>query len=66
MASFTLRTVLFFALFALGLFQLTIPAHAADFVVTHTGDSGEGSLRQAIINANADGVSSLISFFIIL
>ncbi len=29
------------------------PAHAATFTVTNTADSGVGSLRQAILDANA-------------
>jgi hypothetical protein len=62
MASFTVRTVLFLGLFAVGLLRLTIPAQAADFAVTHTGDSGEGSLRQAIINANAAAGADTITF----
>jgi hypothetical protein len=62
MAIFNVRTVLVLALFTFGLFRLTFPAHAADFVVTHTGDSGEGSLRQAIIDANMAAGVDTISF----
>ncbi len=40
------------------------PAHAAGFVVTSTADSGPGSLRQAIDDANAAPGSDLISFAI--
>lgn len=39
---------------------LTIPRN--DFVVTSTGDDGEGSLRQAILNANALPGSDTITF----
>jgi Domain of unknown function (DUF4347)/Calx-beta domain/RTX calcium-binding nonapeptide repeat (4 copies) len=35
---------------------------ANDFVVTNTNDSGEGSLRQAILNANAEAGSNTITF----
>ncbi|MBE2268738.1 MAG: right-handed parallel beta-helix repeat-containing protein, partial [Anaerolinea sp.] len=38
----------------------TIPAN--DTVVTNLNDSGDGSLRQAITNANSDGVNSTITF----
>lgn len=34
---------------------LSRPAQAAGFVVTNTNDSGAGSLRQAILDANANG-----------
>lgn len=40
--------------------QLT--AHATTFVVTNTSDSGPGSLRQAILDANANPGSDLITF----
>ncbi|MBW4512023.1 MAG: DUF4347 domain-containing protein [Scytonematopsis contorta HA4267-MV1] len=35
---------------------------ANDFVVTNTNDSGEGSLRQAILNANAEAGANTITF----
>jgi CSLREA domain-containing protein len=38
----------------------TIPAN--DFVVTNTNDSGDGSLRQALINANAFNTDDTITF----
>ncbi len=38
------------------------PAGAATFTVTNTNDAGAGSLRQAIIDANADAVEDLITF----
>lgn len=38
------------------------PAHAADFTVTNTNDSGTGSLRQAIENANAKAGADTIKF----
>lgn len=38
------------------------PAGAATFTVTNTADSGPGSLRQAIIDANASGGEDLITF----
>ena len=40
-------------LFALGLGVST--ANAANFLVTTEADSGPGSLRQAIVDANANG-----------
>ena len=40
------------------------PAHAADFGVTNTGDGGPGSLRQAILDANARSGADRISFAI--
>jgi hypothetical protein len=38
------------------------PAHAADFTVTNTNDSGAGSLRQAILAANAAAGADTIKF----
>ncbi len=40
-------------------------AHAADYPVTTTADSGAGSLRQAILDANANPGADSISFAII-
>ncbi len=40
------------------------PAHAADFTVTTTDDSGPGSLRQAILDANAQPGADTIKFSI--
>lgn len=43
------------ALLAVGVINLNLAlAHAATIVVTNTADSGAGSLRQAILDANAD------------
>lgn len=39
---------------ALLVLLVAAPLSAAEFVVTHGGDSGEGSLRQAILDANAN------------
>src|SRR3954467_14828133 len=39
-----------------------MPCRAATFVVTNTADSGAGSLRQAIISANATPGANLIQF----
>src|SRR3990167_1086667 len=39
-------------------------AHAATFTVTNTNDSGAGSLRQAIIDANSSGGIDTINFSI--
>ena len=40
--------------FAIGLLlcAVALPAHAATITVTNTNDSGPGSLRQALANAN--------------
>src|SRR5688572_16882875 len=38
---------------------LALPAHAATFVVTTNSDSGAGSLRQAIADANAAGEGTI-------
>jgi len=47
-----------------GVFFLQNSAHAASFSVTNTNNSGSGSLRQAIINANSTTASDTISFAI--
>jgi hypothetical protein len=39
-----------------------VSAQAATFTVTHTGDAGAGSLRQAIIDANASAGPDAIAF----
>lgn len=39
-----------------------LPANAATFTVTTTADSGAGSLRQAVLDANVDAVEDLIAF----
>ena len=41
---------------------LAAPAQAAPFSVTNTADSGEGSLRQAVSDANASAGEDTISF----
>lgn len=42
------------SLFSLSLVLPAVPSHASVFSVTNTNDSGSGSLRQAIFDANAD------------
>jgi hypothetical protein len=41
---------------------LAVPVRAATFTVTNTNDSGAGSLRQAILDANGSGGADTISF----
>jgi hypothetical protein len=43
-------------------FLLSVAAHAATYTVTNTNDSGAGSLRQAITDANKAGGSNQINF----
>ena len=42
------------------LLLLCMPVFAADYIVTNCDDSGAGSLRQAIINANGAGSDARI------
>lgn len=52
-----------FLLILTGLLGFQLTAHAATtFVVTNTNDTGAGSLRQAILDANANPGSDLITF----
>jgi parallel beta-helix repeat protein len=46
----------------LALFLLTSLAQSATYTVTNTGDSGAGSLRQAILDANANAGADTIAF----
>jgi hypothetical protein len=41
---------------------MTAPAHAATWEVANTDDSGAGSLRQAILDANGNGNADTITF----
>ena len=56
-------TKLFFAalltIFCVGIFENT---YAATFTVTNTNDSGAGSLRQAILDANTNNENDTINF----
>jgi putative cell wall-binding protein len=55
------RTLIVIALVA-GSFVLAPEARAASFTVTNTDDSGAGSLRQAVVDANAAGGVDEITF----
>jgi hypothetical protein len=50
------------AAFAFCLFNLASGALATTYTVTSTGDSGAGSLRQAILDANANAGADVIHF----
>jgi hypothetical protein len=50
------------ALVAAGLTATAKPAHARDFTVSNTNDSGAGSLRQAITDANATSEADVVKF----
>jgi hypothetical protein len=56
MAQYLFHLALVFSFLVLG------AASSWAIVVTSTNNSGAGSLRQAIIDANADGVATLITF----
>ena len=43
-------------------FAFVLPAHAANFSVTITADSGTGTLRDALAQANANADADTISF----
>lgn len=47
-----------------GLWRVTAVAHAITYTVTTTADSGPGSLRQAILDANANPGADAITFAI--
>jgi len=51
-------------LFGALLFSLAAAAHASTFTVTSTADSGAGSLRQAILDANGNAGADTITFAI--
>ena len=56
--SSVLLAVLLLSVSAIGV----TPAHAATFTVTNLNDSGAGSLRQAILDANAAAGADTITF----
>jgi len=57
------KKTLFLALILFALFFIkTSPAYAATFTVSNTNDSGVGSLRQAILNANGTAGTDTIDF----
>jgi hypothetical protein len=60
-----IRTSLLFGLFSILILSFPIvPANAATFTVTNTGDSGSGSLRQAVLDANSAAGADTIEFAI--
>jgi len=58
------RTLIALALFSVGAASGAGASLAADFPVTTTGDAGAGSLRQAIVDANAAAGADDIKFAI--
>lgn len=50
------------ALFAFSFCASVLPAAAADFLVTNTGDAGEGSLRAAVLAAEAAAGDDTVTF----
>lgn len=58
------RSLCVLMLLLVGLLLLATPARAATFTVTTTADSGPGSLRQAILDANASPGADTITFAI--
>ena len=58
-----MRSVFFRAtVLAAGVAAFTAGLSAATFTVTNTGDSGAGSLRQAILDANAHAGADVVRF----
>jgi uncharacterized protein (UPF0333 family) len=55
---------LFLSLIAITLCSIVTPIWAANYTVSNSNDSGAGSLRQAIINANANCDLDHINFAI--
>ena len=62
--STAMRTALWIAIVCLGLALPAAPAEGATFTVTTTADSGPGSLRQAILDANGNPGADTIAFAI--
>jgi CSLREA domain-containing protein len=61
--SFKKRSVAILTLLALALFANGVtPVHGATFIVSKLNDSGAGSLRQAILDANAAPGADMITF----
>jgi predicted outer membrane repeat protein len=59
---FHIITLLSLLLSLIGSAVFVTPAHAAPFAITNLNDSGPGSVRQAIINANASASAYTASF----
>src|SRR3954471_20591744 len=62
MTAANLRNGSRFFLPGLGAFLILLSTQAATLIVSNTGDSGAGSLRQAILDANATNGLDTITF----
>lgn len=58
----SVRTIFNFALLAITFFTFAVIGKAATFTVTNLNNSGAGSLRQAVLDANSAGTTDIINF----